>query len=96
MSGVLPGYALVWMLLFASGLGVAMFHPAAGKAARYAAMEGAGEVRGASAMSIFATGGNVGFFLAPVLAAPSWAAGSPTGSGSPGRSWWATWRPSPP
>ena len=71
ISGVVPGYALVWMLLFASGLGVAMFHPAAGKAARYAAMEGAGEVGGASAMSIFATGGNVGFFLAPVLATPA-------------------------
>ena len=71
MSGVLPGYALVWMLLFASGVGVAMFHPAAGKAARRAAMEGAGEVGGASAMSIFATGGNVGFFLAPVLATPA-------------------------
>ena len=75
MSGVLPGYALVWMLLFVSGLGVAMFHPAAGKAARYAAMEGAGEVRKpyaeASAMSIFAAGGNVGFFLAPVLATPA-------------------------
>ena len=71
LSGVLPGYALVWTLLFASGLGVAMFHPAAGKAARRAAMEGAGEVGGASAMSIFATGGNVGFFLAPVLATPA-------------------------
>jgi len=81
MSGVLPGYALVWALLFASGLGVAMFHPAAGKAARRAAMEGArvegagvegaGEVGGASAMSIFAAGGNVGFFLAPVLATPA-------------------------
>jgi MFS transporter, FSR family, fosmidomycin resistance protein len=65
MSGVLPGYALVWMLLFASGLGVAMFHPAAGKAARRAAGDSA------SAMSIFATGGNVGFFLAPVLATPA-------------------------
>jgi MFS transporter, FSR family, fosmidomycin resistance protein len=64
MSGVLPGYALVWMVLFASGLGVAMFHPAAGKAARSAAGDSA------SAMSIFATGGNVGFFLAPVLATP--------------------------
>ena len=65
VSGVLPGYALIWALLFASGLGVAMFHPAAGKAARQAA---AGS---ASAMSIFATGGNVGFFLAPVLATPA-------------------------
>jgi len=65
MSGVLPGYALVWLALFASGLGVAMFHPAAGKAARRAAGDSA------SAMSIFATGGNVGFFLAPVLATPA-------------------------
>jgi MFS transporter, FSR family, fosmidomycin resistance protein len=75
LSGVMPGYPLVWMLLFVSGLGVAMFHPAAGTAARRAAMEGAGEVRKlsaeASAMSIFATGGNVGFFLAPVLATPA-------------------------
>jgi FSR family fosmidomycin resistance protein-like MFS transporter len=65
MSGVLHGYALVWMTLFASGLGVAMFHPAAGQAARYAAGDST------SAMSIFATGGNVGFFLAPVLATPA-------------------------
>jgi MFS transporter, FSR family, fosmidomycin resistance protein len=65
LSGVLPGYALVWMSLFASGLGVAMFHPAAGKAARRAAGDRA------SAMSIFAAGGNVGFFLAPVLATPA-------------------------
>jgi FSR family fosmidomycin resistance protein-like MFS transporter len=65
LSGVVPGYALVWLLLFASGLGVAMFHPAAGKAARRAAGDSA------SAMSVFATGGNVGFFLAPVLATPA-------------------------
>lgn len=65
LSGVLPGYALAWVLLFASGLGVAMFHPAAGKAARRAAGDSA------SAMSIFAAGGNVGFFLAPVLATPA-------------------------
>jgi MFS transporter, FSR family, fosmidomycin resistance protein len=73
LSGVLPGYACAWILLFASGLGVAMFHPAAGKAARRAAMEGAGDEGGgvASAMSIFAAGGNVGFFLAPVLATPA-------------------------
>jgi MFS transporter, FSR family, fosmidomycin resistance protein len=65
MSGVLPGYALVWTALFASGLGVAMFHPPAGQAARRVAGDSA------SAMSIFATGGNVGFFLAPVLATPA-------------------------
>jgi FSR family fosmidomycin resistance protein-like MFS transporter len=30
LSGVAPWYAAVWALLFASGLGVAMFHPPAG------------------------------------------------------------------
>ena len=65
LSGLVPGYAAVWAVLFASGLGVAMFHPAAGKAARAAAGDSA------SAMSIFAAGGNVGFFLAPVLATPA-------------------------
>jgi FSR family fosmidomycin resistance protein-like MFS transporter len=65
LSGLVPGYAVAWALLFASGLGVAMFHPAAGKAARAAAGNSA------SAMSIFAAGGNVGFFLAPVLATPA-------------------------
>jgi MFS transporter, FSR family, fosmidomycin resistance protein len=68
LSGVLPGYALAWIALFVSGLGVAMFHPAAGTAARRAAGDSA------SAMSIFAVGGNVGFFLAPVLATPALAA----------------------
>jgi MFS transporter, FSR family, fosmidomycin resistance protein len=81
LSGIAPVYALTWLLLFASGLGVAMFHPAAGKAARRAAQgvaaQGAAEASAgqrndtASAMSIFATGGNVGFFLAPVLATPA-------------------------
>lgn len=65
LSGLVPGYTAVWAMLFASGLGVAMFHPAAGKAARRAAGESA------AAMSVFATGGNVGFFVAPVLATPA-------------------------
>jgi MFS transporter, FSR family, fosmidomycin resistance protein len=65
LSGVVRGYALIWVLLFVSGLGVAMFHPAAGTGARRAAGDNA------SAMSIFAAGGNVGFFIAPVLATPA-------------------------
>lgn len=64
LSGLVPGYPAVWLLLLASGIGVAMFHPAAGKAAREAAGSSA------TAMSIFAAGGSVGFFLAPVLATP--------------------------
>ncbi|WP_433383538.1 MFS transporter [Actinoplanes sp. CA-142083] len=65
LSGLAGGYPAVWSLILLSGLGVAMFHPAAGKAAR--------EVAGDSttAMSVFAAGGSVGFFLAPVLATPA-------------------------
>ena len=65
LSGLAPAYPMVWLLLLASGLGVAMFHPAAGKSAR------ADAGGSASAMSIFAAGGSAGFFLAPVLATPA-------------------------
>jgi len=65
LSGLFHPYPLVWALILVSGLGVAMFHPAAGKSAREAAGDSAG------AMSIFAAGGSVGFFLAPVLATPA-------------------------
>ena len=68
LSGVFRPYAVVWLLILVSGLGVAMFHPAAGRSAREAAGDSAG------AMSIFAAGGSVGFFLAPVLATPALAA----------------------
>jgi len=65
LSGLFHPYPVVWALILVSGLGVAMFHPAAGKSAREAAGDSAG------AMSIFAAGGSVGFFLAPVLATPA-------------------------
>ena len=65
VAGLLPGYAAVWCAILISGLGVAMFHPAAGKAAR----QDAGD--SAAAMSLFAAGGSVGFFLAPALATPA-------------------------
>lgn len=68
LSGVFRPYIVVWLLILLSGLGVAMFHPAAGRSAREAAGESAG------AMSFFAAGGSVGFFLAPVLATPALAA----------------------
>jgi FSR family fosmidomycin resistance protein-like MFS transporter len=68
LSGLFRPYAVVWVLILVSGLGVAMFHPAAGRSAREAAGDSAG------AMSIFAAGGSVGFFLAPVLATPALAA----------------------
>ena len=65
LCGLMPSYAGVWCLILLSGLGVAMFHPAAGKAARDAAGDSA------TAMSVFAAGGSVGFFLAPALATPA-------------------------
>ncbi|MET9615510.1 MFS transporter [Kitasatospora indigofera] len=65
LSGLVSSYPAVWLLVLLSGLGVAMFHPAAGRAAREAAGESA------AAMGVFAAGGSVGFFLAPVLATPA-------------------------
>ncbi len=65
LSGLFHSYAAVWCLILLSGLGVSMFHPAAGKEARKAAGDSA------AAMSVFAAGGSVGFFLAPVLATPA-------------------------
>ncbi|HEY1670608.1 MAG TPA: MFS transporter [Trebonia sp.] len=64
VAGLMPGYVAAWCAILVSGLGVAMFHPAAGKAARQDAGDSAG------AMSVFAAGGSVGFFLAPALATP--------------------------
>ncbi|MDE3132850.1 MAG: MFS transporter [Acidobacteriota bacterium] len=67
-AGAASAYALTWTLLLVCGVGVAMFHPAAGRLARRSAGQSA------AAMSIFATGGNVGFALAPVLLTPALAA----------------------
>lgn len=67
-AGIAHIYALTWILLLTCGVGVAMFHPAAGRLARRSAGDSA------AAMSIFATGGNLGFVLAPVLLTPVLAA----------------------
>lgn len=62
------GYAQSYWLVVASamlsGIGVAMFHPEGGRLANLAA-----GMRKASGMSIFAVGGNIGFFLGPIIAA---------------------------
>lgn len=65
LSGLLPAYPLVFASLLLSGLGIAMFHPPAGRDARRAAGGSA------TAMSYFAAGGSVGFFLGPALATPA-------------------------
>jgi FSR family fosmidomycin resistance protein-like MFS transporter len=64
-AGLAPTYPLVFVLLLLSGLGVAMFHPPAGRDARLAAGGSA------TAMSYFAAGGSVGFFVAPAVATPA-------------------------
>jgi FSR family fosmidomycin resistance protein-like MFS transporter len=65
LAGTVHPYALVWICLLVSGLGVAVFHPPAGRDARREAGHSA------TAMSYFAAGGSVGFFLGPVLATPA-------------------------
>ena len=62
LSGVMPHFYLVVMIVFVSGLGIAAFHPEGSKTAHFA-----GGDRRASAMSIFSVGGNFGFALGPVL-----------------------------
>jgi FSR family fosmidomycin resistance protein-like MFS transporter len=64
LAGLAPDYLLVFALILVSGIGVAMFHPPAGRDARRAA-DGS-----AAAMSYFAAGGSIGFFAAPAIATP--------------------------
>lgn len=64
LAGLAPSYPLVFALLLVSGLGVAMFHPPAGRDVRRATGGSA------TAMSYFAAGGSVGFFVAPAIATP--------------------------
>lgn len=65
LAGLAPGYVLVFGCLLLSGFGVAMFHPPAGRDARRAAGGSA------MAMSYFAAGGSVGFFVAPAAVTPA-------------------------
>lgn len=62
--GYVDGYWLVVASAMLSGIGVAMFHPEGGRLANLAA-----GARKANGMSIFAVGGNIGFFLGPIIAA---------------------------
>jgi MFS transporter, FSR family, fosmidomycin resistance protein len=64
LAGVGGSYALTWLAVALSGLGVAAYHPEASRAARAAA---GGSARG---MSWFALGGNIGFALGPLVVTP--------------------------
>ncbi len=62
--GYVGEYGLVVACAMASGIGVAMFHPEGGRLANLAA-----GARKGNGMSIFAVGGNIGFFVGPILTA---------------------------
>ena len=64
LSGFFSDYALTWVVLALSGLGIAAFHPAAARAARVAAGNSN------SGMSVFAVGGNLGFAVGSLIATP--------------------------
>ncbi len=64
-AGLAPTYALVLACAAATGVGVAAFHPEAARQVYFQS----GEKR-ATAMSLFATGGNLGFAIGPAIATP--------------------------
>jgi MFS transporter, FSR family, fosmidomycin resistance protein len=63
LAAVAPTYGLLLVLIGVSGLGVGAFHPEGMKVAGHAS-----GLRRASGMAVFATGGNVGFALGPLIA----------------------------
>ncbi|HKS99040.1 MAG TPA: MFS transporter [Rugosimonospora sp.] len=60
-AGLFRGYALVWLAVAVSGLGVAAYHP---ESARLARLASAGSHQ---AMSWFSLGGNLGFAAGPLV-----------------------------
>ncbi|WP_419994317.1 MFS transporter [Streptomyces boninensis] len=64
LAGLSATYALTWLAIALSGLGVAAYHPEAARAARAAAGGSAGS------MSWFVVGGNLGYAAGPLLVTP--------------------------
>ena len=62
-AAIAPTYAWLLVLIGISGFGVGAFHPEGMKVAGHAS-----GLRRASGMAIFATGGNIGFALGPLIA----------------------------
>ncbi|HEY3687407.1 MAG TPA: MFS transporter [Streptosporangiaceae bacterium] len=68
LAGLTHSYALTWLAVAVSGIGVAAYHPEATRSAREAAGWSA------QGMSLFAVGGNGGIAIAPVVVTPILAA----------------------
>lgn len=64
LTGWTTSYALTWIFIALSGLGIAAFHPEGSRAARQAAGNSN------KAMSLFALGGNGGYALGSLVATP--------------------------
>ena len=62
LTGVAPNYGFIFVAVATSGLGIAAFHPEAARLANFAA----GKDKG-MAMSMFATGGYLGFAIGPLF-----------------------------
>ena len=65
VAAVAPSYALVLVLVFFAGIGIAAYHPEGAKFAAFAS----GRKR-ASGMSLFNIGGNTGYALGPIVVTP--------------------------
>ena len=65
LTSVAPTYALVVVLAFVAGIGIAAYHPEGAKFAAYASGK-----RRASGMSLFNIGGNTGYALGPIVVTP--------------------------
>jgi MFS transporter, FSR family, fosmidomycin resistance protein len=65
LAALAPSYPLLVALVFASGIGIAAFHPEGAKFAVYVS----GRKR-ASGMSLFNIGGNTGYALGPIVVTP--------------------------
>ena len=78
LAAVSPVYPLVLVLVFASGIGIAAFHPEGAKFATYAS-----GLKRASGMAYFNIGGNTGYALGRDRRRRR----SSSGSGSPAASW---------
>ncbi|MER5794697.1 MFS transporter [Streptomyces sp. NPDC001980] len=61
LSGLGDSYAMTLVFMALSGIGVAAYHPESARVARLASRGSHG------AMGVFATGGNIGFALAPLM-----------------------------
>ncbi|MEU9410800.1 MFS transporter [Streptomyces sp. NPDC048281] len=69
LSGLGDSYALTLGFMALSGIGVAAYHPESARVARLASRGSHG------AMGVFATGGNIGFALAPLMVGAAVAGG---------------------